>query len=272
MNDLKCIKQMKLHGNVHTFEYSDKTIILYDDHRWILNVLFEASKINIFKNRIANIIYFDHHDDGISDGFLKKVDVSNLLEMSSRDFWTMVDFDIHPYDDTWVTAGMELGLIKDVVCIGQEVNNNILLWTNNSYIDHRGITHKGFCIKHIFEEIKDGGVFDKKLCVKPDIWDIFDYGEGGFKPGINTSFVLDFDLDCFASEKDGETRAWSEQQFKECYSNPDVDYFMGCLLDRASIITICREPECCGGIGESNKILGYLDKYFFEGCLRTGAI
>lgn len=41
------------------------------------------------------------------------------------------------------------------------------------------------------------------------------------------------------------------------------------LISRSQFITICREPKCCGGPGESNKILGYLDKYFFNGSLRT---
>lgn len=47
---------------------------------------------------------------------------------------------------------------------------------------------------------------------------------------------------------------------------------MESLLNRASVITICREPECCGGIGEANKILSYLDRYFFDGALRTEPI
>jgi len=35
------------------------------------------------------------------------------------------------------------------------------------------------------------------------------------------------------------------------------------------LITISREPGCCGGMGESNKILQYIDRYWFKGALKT---
>lgn len=270
MLDIKYLEQLELHGNVNTFEFCGKTIVLYDDHRWILNMLFEASKLKIFRGRIPNVIYFDHHDDALSTHInLRKLNVSNVLELSSRDFWAMVDFDLNSRDDTWVTAGMELGLINNVVCIGQEANNNIESWEHNTYTDVGGVPHKGFCIGHILDEHREGGVFDRRTRISPYIWQIFDYGEGGFYASLNNPFVLDFDLDCFTYEEDGKTRAWSEQHFKDYYANPEVNYFMCTLFDRASFITICREPKCCGGLGESNKILCYLDKYFFDGCLKT---
>lgn len=53
------------------------------------------------------------------------------------------------------------------------------------------------------------------------------------------------------------------------YDNDTVSYFMDRLIFRSQFITICREPKCCGGIGESNKILGHLNKYFFNGSLGT---
>ena len=49
-------------ANIEMFHYRDKHIFLYDDHRTILNVLFEASKI-VEDKRIPNLIYFDKHDD-----------------------------------------------------------------------------------------------------------------------------------------------------------------------------------------------------------------
>lgn len=51
-----------------------------------------------------------------------------------------------------------------------------------------------------------------------------------------------------------------------------VHTVMNRLITEATLITICREPSCCGGIGESNKILSYLDKYFFNEGLQTQPI
>lgn len=45
--------------------------------------------------------------------------------------------------------------------------------------------------------------------------------------------------------------------------------FIKDLINRCGVITISREHGSCGGIGESYKILKYLDKYLFEGCIGT---
>ena len=87
---------------------------------------------------------------------------------------------------------------------------------------------------------------------------------------MTNPIVLDFDLDCFTTECENNVYAWPEAIFREkYYDNEEVRHFMHKLINRSTIITICREPTCCGGLGESNKILGYLDCYFFDGCLDT---
>ena len=54
-------------------------------------------------------------------------------------------------------------------------------------------------------------------------------------------FVLDFDLDCFTTECDDKTYAWPEDIFKKKYfDNENVRYFMRRLIERSTIITICR--------------------------------
>lgn len=278
MNDITDISQLSFHANINTYEYGRKTIVLYDDHRWILNILYEACKLNLFRDKVPNVIYFDYHDDGMPTHiYLDKYGVENITSIDVRSFWSMVEFDVRYLDDNWVTTGMELGLIKDVVCIGQEANNNIDIWNNNEYVDKRGIRHKGYCIRHVQEELEQGGVFERISHALGDkitaIQHIFDYSERGFLSDVRNPFILDFDLDCFSYNECGEQRAWPEDQFKEYYySNPDVNYFMCSLIDRASVITICREPKCCGGLGESNKILGYLDRYLFDGALGTEPI
>lgn len=84
---------------------------------------------------------------------------------------------------------------------------------------------------------------------------------------------MDFDLDCFTSECRETTIAWAEKIFKEEYSdNFKTADFMQQLISRCQFITICKESKCCGGLGESNKILSYLDRYIFDGSLGTEAI
>ena len=67
--------------------------------------------------------------------------------------------------------------------------------------------------------------------------------------------------------------AWPESIFVERYQeNLKVCTFVHQLLNRASLITVCRETGCCGGIGEANRILEMLDCYWFEGALGTRRI
>lgn len=277
MNELTDISQLSFRSNINTYEYGRKTIVLYDDHRWILNVIYEAKKLNLFRDKLPNVIYFDYHDDGMPTHIiLGNYGVDNVTDIDARSFWSMVEFDVRSLDDNWVTTGMELGLINNVICVGQVANNNIDIWENNEYIDNKGVRHKGFCIRHFQEEMKRGGVFERishaSGDITTDIQHILDYSERGFLSVVRNPFILDFDLDCFSYNENGEQRAWPEKQFIEYYLNPDVYYFMCSLIDRATIITICREPKCCGGLGESNKILGYLDRYLFDGALGTEPI
>lgn len=279
MNTIEYICQLSWHSNIETYTYRDKHIILYDDHRWILNVIFEAMKLNSFNEQIPNVIYFDHHDDACyTDVKLSKYGVDDILKLSSKDFWSLIEFELSSQDDDWVTAGMELGLINDVVCIGSETNHNINSWDNNTYKTATNIEHKGFCIGHLKWETGSRGVLGDSILKYPyyqKIRDVFGYkrSKSIIQPSI--PYILDFDLDCFTTECRDTTFAWPEVFFKDEFwpeNNYDYRIFVEQLIEKASIITICREPRCCGGIGESNKILGYLDRYLFDGVLGTETI
>ncbi|MBR5167063.1 MAG: hypothetical protein IKW86_03215 [Salinivirgaceae bacterium] len=267
-------------ANVMTFDYNKKTIVIYDDHRWILNVLKCLSEDNFFEGKTPNIIYFDKHDDAAplfpnTKDTIKQY--NNKDKKGIRDFWTIVEFDLNPNDDDWVTAGMEFDLINNAVCIGNECNDNILKWENHIYKAQDDIEHKGYCINHLEDELGSQGIIGDstiKHSYYKDVRGILGYisATGSLSP--ETPYVLDFDLDCFTTECRDYPYAWPERIFWEEYVNPckNAYFFVQKLISNASIITICREPECCGGIGESNKILGYLDRYFFDGALRTEPI
>lgn len=276
MNEITDICQLSWHSNINTYNYRNKHIILYDDHRCILNVIFESLLLNTFNGQIPNIIFFDHHDDACyTDVRLASYGVDNVLKLEKNKFWSIVEFDLSTLDDDWVTTGMELGLINDVVCIGSEVNHNIENWDNHTYKTATNIEHKGFCINHLKWEIGDRGTLgDSMTEYHPEyiqVRDIFSYHNGGFDKKVSKPYILDFDLDCFITECKDHTFAWPEKIFWEEYGafDPKCSSFMQQLISRASLITICKEPQCCGGIGESNKILGYLDRYLFNGTLGT---
>lgn len=281
MIEINSLHSLNQFSNFETFEYGDTTIILYDDHGCILTVLFEARKLGIINHNI-NLITFDRHDDARPVHLDSMPFIGNCVEVgleniSSKDFKTFVEFDISDNDDDWVKVAFELNLIQDIVNIGNVENYNIEDLPNHTYITQNGTEHKGFVLGHLRDELNDhgGSLEDMALYdVKADIHRIFGYNIKGEK-GLATKFqdyILDFDLDCFTTECQDKVFAWPESIFAKEYNNDMVGYFMNNLIRRAKFITICREPSYCGGIGESNKILSYLDRYFFGGCLGTTPI
>lgn len=259
--------------NINTYTFHDKHIMLYDDHRTLLNVLFEAKRLGTLP-QTPNLIYFDLHDDACvslpKSQLLERMGVKNLSEATSKQFWSFVEFDLSELDDDWLLAGMELDLIGNAVLIGQEENTNIQD-LHGRYVTEDKIEHELFSIPHLKNSLDSRGCLGDHIIKEPyyqNVRDILQFHNRQFDKGNIRPFVLDFDLDCFTTECRGKTYAWPEDIFRMEYNeNYDVQRFMETLLARASFITICREPGCCGGLGEASKILSYLDRYFFYGTL-----
>lgn len=285
MQPITSIYSLSYHTNIEVHHFHDKYIVLYDDHRCILNALFEAKKLKLF-NMPPNIIFFDRHDDACDPDIRKQVlfeqwNVERIEDVSSKDFWSFIEFDLNILDDDWLLAGMELGLINHAVVIGQYDNSNMQS-KDHKYKSTDNIVHEMYDIPHLKQSIDSRGCLGDSIIKLPyytKVRDIFEYNQPQpghyniFSENVTHPFVLDFDLDCFTTDIENKTLAWPEDIFREMYyDNTRVLYFMQQLMRRSTFITICREPECCGGLGESNKILGYLDKYFFEGCLETTPI
>ena len=62
MIEITRLHELNQYANFDTFSYRDKTIILYDDHRCLLTVLYEAQRLGIIDNE-TNLVTFDRHDD-----------------------------------------------------------------------------------------------------------------------------------------------------------------------------------------------------------------
>lgn len=273
-------------AGINYFEYKEKPIIIYEDHRTILNVLFFLYKIGYLNiNYVPNIISFDLHDDGQQS--LNKSEIFDILKVKRfddidlKDFWSFVEFDCSGLDNDWVKTAMELNMIKDYVNIGGMYIENA---EKGFYKNEDGIIHKLHILKHLDFELSE----DSKgiLCNLSDetlpIRNIF-----GYNTNIRNDFtdnqypyILDFDLDCFTIQnpniKSGISSEplgviWDEKTFKNMYQGFHdlfLKQFMECLILRSEIVTICMEPNYCNGYSNSIKILEYLDKYFFDGKLR----
>ena len=226
-----------------------KTVVVYDDHRTLLNVLYHARMKNVTTGPV-NLIYFDYHDDACMVRNIekyKKYRPHAYTQKECEKFWNFVEFRLSANDDNWLYAGMKFNLIKHAIRVAGQQNDNIE-GLNNSF---RG--------RHHLEPITSEDIFQLTSLLLDQTSD-----EKRHK------YVLDFDLDYFTVFK-GRKKAWSNQKFKKFFQDGLLK--KQCDIQRlarhAEFITICREPSYCGGIKEANKILSNLDKYLFNGQLKA---
>lgn len=263
--------------NVIHREWNGKSIIIYDDHRWLLNVLFFLRKNDMLTK--PNIVFFDAHDDSAQCGrrkqLLEKIGVTTLDDATYKQFLSFVDYDTRIDDGGWVTTACELDLVGDVVCIGNRNNNNIDSLQNGIYKSEDGMQH---CLSELSEDLEyeigsRGALGDSTKAYEcKAIREFFNSGETYYEGvGKMKPFILDFDLDFFTLEiKNGSNIAWSPKTFESRFpAYGEIAQFMWHLLHDSELITICREPDCCGTLGNSNRILELLDMYWFEGAIGT---
>ncbi len=271
-----------LRTNYDTFSYKGKRIILYEDHRCILNVLYYA-KLNKLIEKVPNLIYFDYHDDSITP-HPEQIEIINKFIKKSpsfEEFMNFVEFKTRILDDDWLITGMEMGLINHSINIGGVAMYNKDSFEDNIYKDKNGNEHELYYISHLDSALSDRGCICDHV-IKENYYkrvrEIFQFNEKNdqtFNSENVYPFVLDFDLDCFSCEVVDSLMAWPEKTFVDKYVNRfgyhgiSPNFFVTQLIHRCEVITICREHNSCGGIGESNKILNYLDKYFFDGYLNS---
>lgn len=278
-NELYYKIQNDIYGRVNVLMRKSpygQAIVLYEDHRWLLNVLFALRK---YIER-PNLVYFDAHDDAApcedKSMLLNKIGVNDLSEATPKQFSAFVDYDQDIDDGGWLTTAMELDLVGDVVNIGNRNNSNIQDF-NGLFKSEDGGVHNVFELCGNLEyELGNRGKLGDAFKVKEyrDIRDFFGIAKSyddTYSLSLKNDFVLDFDLDYFTiSISDDGTHGWTERIFNKKYPwGSKQNRFLRYLIEKSSVITICREPGCCGSIGDSNRILNILDRYYFEGRLGT---
>lgn len=251
-------------------------IVLYDDHRWLLNVLFYLHKLG----EHYDLIYFDAHDDAAEcekkSALLEKIGVADLKEATEKQFGAFVDFDQREDDGGWLTTAMELNLIGDVVNIGNRHSDN-LMQMNGLYTNEDGIVHHVFELSENLEHELGcrgqlGDTCREEECRKlRDFFGIEHFYRRQCDMRVVRPYVLDFDLDFFTmSFNDEATHGWTTKILNKHFPNNSMpDWMLRDLIRDAMVITICREPDYCGSLGDSNRILEMLDQYYFDGCIGT---
>jgi hypothetical protein len=284
------IKHLSSRLNLTVFEVFDVPVVVYEDHRTLLQVLFYIRKNRIFPTPI-NVVYLDRHSDcndpkASLDSCSKMRDEECDLESS----WSFVEWDCSVQDHDWLKTGMDCKLIADALSIGRESVSNLLeTGTITNLTDRFGGNHNYAISPNIWHALSLGGVFFRSKDNKWKEWMSslgWDTSTGSLSGPPTQPFILDIDLDLIAHEFDGpparpdrpndhkgHIAAWPEHVIRGfLHRKPHGSQITACdwlrqMVARASCVTIARESAWCGGFTESQKILDILDADIFDGGL-----
>lgn len=239
-------------ANINTIYFKGKKVVIYEDHRYILNVL-KFYKINSKWKFPIDVIYFDFHDDCYkNDSILTGKQIKKVKKFKFEKFYNHVEFEHSTQDDDWLISGFEYGLIRHGINIlGQEINHINEL--NGLYMD-------SFCNNHKVISIP----FDSNKRIRKNI-DIYNQV-------IQNNFLLDFDLDFMTQLINGKNIAYNNDELYSLFNQELTDGNVlkeatKELIERAKIITICMESKFCGGFNASNRLLQFLNENFFDNSL-----
>lgn len=263
-------------ANINEKTTSSGKVVIYEDHRTILNVLYLLKKEEKLECPI-NIILFDDHDDGCvpSKIALKIIEDFNENLPEIRDFWSFTEFDLKFLDDDWIKAGMELNLINHVFLFNSTQSSISFV---EEYKTKKFGTKKIYNLGNVWDVLSYKGYLND--AIKEDeygkLWKDFGWIKNKdfkfeFKP--KNKFIVDFDLDCFSIELLDNRIAIPDEILYEkmtTYFRPEYHYFgtaqifIKHIIDKAEFATICFENNCCGGYQQSFKIFENVNDLFFE--------
>ena len=254
------------------------TCLLHEDHRWVLPIIVYAQQIGDLPAP-CDVIMFDAHDDGRIPDSIPVLAKARKAGLTVPVVIELCQNHLRELDDDWVKAGMELGLIRDIVIFG--VEDQVGTEKLSEYKDHLGESHKIRLAKFpnrgalgFQRELSDLG----KAFAHQDLWDLLGWVHDpergfGFAPG-RERVLLDFDLDTFMMVWRGHYFSWADKVFvKELLEESHYittkgwtgQKFIQGLIDKAGLITIARETEMCNGEGViMDEILERLNRYVFD--------
>ncbi|MFC2022102.1 hypothetical protein ACFLTR_02660 [Chloroflexota bacterium] len=273
------LEEIRKRTNYRILPFNNTHVVLYDSHRCIIPVLWQAANEKLI-NTPCTLIYFDRHSDALKPGEETLKRIKEILSRQSefKDIFNLTEFHLHSINDNWLYTAMELNLIGDAVLIGGSKNSPP---DQQAYTDHQSKLHKLYDIPSLDEALSYQGRLSDRFRrdeFQP-LWDTlgWEFSNGHFNMKEDEPILLDFDLDYFSFQwRCIITKAWLPEFFHREFLEPNWyetttgwtgQRFVKSLLNRAPIITVAKQTAICGGELEVANILRELNNILFDGCL-----
>lgn len=251
-----------------SFQLGPKRLHLHEDHRWVLPLIWQAQQDGSLPTPVK-IVLFDRHPDAATPENLEALLEARQVGLSLQSLLSLCENTISPHDDDWIVAGIHLGLIDSVVIFGVDDRTGELpkRLDNGLILGRYDLPGKLLAPR---EDLTDLA----RAARLRNFWDALDWDPTlpGFRPNT-PPILLDIDLDCFAYAYRERVLAWDaaifENEFEADYSGNGWtgQRFFEALVERAGLITVCREAGCCGGEDNADLIWALAAEHLFEGKL-----
>jgi hypothetical protein len=256
---------------------------IHKDHRFCLPLLFKHQNTGGLPNP-CDLILFDRHRDMLPPRSIDKLTTMRQNAFTESDLIALCEEDLAKKDDDWIIAGMELGLIQDVVVFGVE---DVPKRMGKYHTDHLGVEHR-----IVIQCCTPGELlgYQGDLCdlakrdQLTDLWDILQWefisGQGFRFKGNRHKVWLNIDLDCFVVAMKWKQWdfifPWADEAFNDFFFKPS-DYlltegwtgkrFFSELRASAGLLTIAKEPDYCGGQAKMEEVFDKVNRHLFDGDL-----
>ncbi len=248
--------------------------VVFRDHRWTLPVLALAAEHGLIRLPAAMISFDRHRDALVPERGLESLAEWKSNKGSALKLAEIVADLLSPRDDDWIVAGMEAGLLSDVVRFRSEDDD---LEPITRFTDTAGAGHRIYHLVTFGRELSFKGALadEGHPAVLAGLW-----RDMGWNPrtlaagGGSHSFAVDIDLDYFSAPWGTYVIPFTPEiwrgEFLAPRSSRHADdiipaaVFEG-LARAAGVLTVASEPDFCGGGAGARRIFDGADRYLFGG-------
>lgn len=269
------LEPLVVRDRLHELRFGQLPVFAHDDHRFLLLLVHWAQSQGLLP-RPTKVVMFDRHHDALpprSGNSFKEIQALRQGEIEPERLLHVTE-NLSPLDDDWLRAGMELGLLGDAVIFGtdQSLEQNPCVFDDHTGLPHQIVINNrlpGECFGH------QGSLSDVSRAhqLRP-LWDVLDWSprDCAFLPSAPT-VLFSIDLDAFVVEWEDYLIPWPQEVWTKRFGAESRHFlsrgqsgrrFVRDLLSRTGILTIAREPDCCGGEPKMMEIFRNLNVHVFD--------
>lgn len=251
------------------------------DHRWQL-VLVRWAQVQKHLPTPCRMVILDAHHDALPPRRYDELRGFSPYDLSVETIASHCRNVLSRLDNDWITAGMELGLLSDVVIFGVEDTSRAD--ELSLFVDSRDTPHR----LHILPSLPGSSLGEQGLLSDTarrdqltELWNTLDWDPPNGFVTNRTPCALDFDLDCFVVRWRGYQLPWPDEVWEHEFRTASDHWptrgwtgasWLNALRASAGLITFAMEPDHCGGDGKSESALIQLSRYLLDGAITTGAV